>query len=233
MLMRLLLTADIGLSRVDACSLSDQIILEIMVTEITDTTRFKTADGDFKAYDAWDGIVAKPGAQVEQIVWSTNLKPYFRGGGTITMTHFPPKITMFDIAWNSLEGEVVWSALPPSLRFFRAEFNKLTGTVDLTSLPPALLDFRAAGNRLEGSIDLSCLPENIRAISLNSNQLSGSVRLVGLPASLGILFLENNKFIGEVIVGEVMRYGQFNLQGNDLHVVDLEGKPWTAKNIKY
>ena len=221
-----LLQADsqiLGIGRCTRDTLPSQVLMELIVANISRSTLFKDSDGSFLEIDEWPGVQIDETGAPKRIAWTQRL---FRCNGTIDLSLLPPQLEYIAFAENELHGSVPIETFPGRLSEFRGCGNKLSGSLLLPILPRRMTMFDVSLNALTGTVDLCGLPESLLELHLNDNKFTGSLFLNSLPANLHILFLSFNAFSGSVelnaLPGELRQlWLHQNALSGSLHLVEL------------
>ena len=228
MLSACLTAADsLPVARPDIASLSDQTMLELLVSEMTEDTqkRFQDPDGAFTDLKDWREVYIRRD--------DTAIGLSFNGrhiAGTILLDYLPRKLTNFDITrCMELEGTMETSGLPHTLCTLAIEETKLTGTFDFRTLPDTLTRLTIVRTPFHGSCDLTALPTRLERLKIMSVDFSGSIVLTQLPAELVSLRITETKITGEIDLGTLPPRGELrelNLSDNALSgSISLENLP--------
>ena len=232
-----LLTSDTDLGRVDYSSLSDQILMEMLVEGFNEDAMkgYKDSSGDFLDVCQWANISCDKDQNVVRVRRTSSTS------GSIEFSCLPPKVRDVSMCRTFLLGTLETSKLPASLENFIVHTNKFHGTVDFTSfpdslvdlsldtnafsgsaLPGALLNLRIHDNNFSGSVRLDNLPPKLALFSIGDNSFTGDFRLVNVPTTLGHAFATCNSFNPTAIV-QSDKSARLNRSGA-VAVVDEEGK---------
>ena len=153
------------LGRLEPVNMSQQALMECLVTNLDKHTRMHFCDqnDNFIDFQQWVGVGWNIDEQVIKIEWAL-----LRG-------------TM-DLQW-----------LPQTVREVRIEScSHLHCKVDFTIFPPALRVFHLEGQYITGNIHLHALPMNLEEIRMKFCSLEGTIKLESIPQSLELLYIENN-----------------------------------------
>ena len=149
MLWNLLITADPqSFGRVDPASMPDQTLLELLVSDIENTTVVRDKEGVFLDILSWDGLTFTAG-EVTQVNFAAEITfddeneteegQYILGPkGSIDLRWVPRTVHTFSISDLDLHGTVETSGLAEALWRFNISSNKFTGTFCIASLPQRL-----------------------------------------------------------------------------------------------
>ena len=189
----LILTVDQSLGRVDFGSLSDQMLMEMLIEGLTEESKkaYQDAHGMFLDVCVWPGVSCN---EEEQVVRMQNVS---RGEGTLFLSNLPPNMTDFVSLSAQLSGTLETSALPQTMQEFCIGFNNFHGTVDFSSFPANLRSIDIHRNEFSGSVNLENLPQSMTNIGINENKFSGTLCFKRLPPNLQILCISENAFTGD------------------------------------
>ena len=204
-----LLSSDIEshLHRVQKMTLSEQTLMEILVSEIDDHGVFQNADGEFRDLSEWGGVHVQFGEYVKRIIWNVDtLYDIFAGEdesvlqpeGSIDMQWLPPKLTDFEISNMLLKGTVDTESLPRSLEVLCIDDNRLEGPFHLHGLPATIKKILGSRNSFSGSFDLAHHPPHLTKCDMSKNEFSGCLEIPKLPACVFHLNLERNRFCSPI-----------------------------------
>ena len=197
----LLISADAHLGRVDISSLSDQILMEMLVSSSTEEKRSRLLDKDGVFLDVceWPGVTCNADEQVVGVC-----KDGFRMlEGSVELAYIPPKVTIFGMYQSRLSGTLDTSALPHNMEMFSIRNNEFYGTVDMTQLPVTMQEFVIRSNKFTGSMNLEALPNALTQLFLDRNKFTGKVSLHYLPPKLEHLDISHNALSGDFYLDNV------------------------------
>ena len=217
---------DPALFRPDTSSLTDQMRMEILLSDCPDKTKaaFQDANGDFIDICSSNLITCDTEKNVKHIrmqsvglrgsvsfdilpqnleIFSVSSSSGFGFTGTLCAASLPRSLNHFSIGRHEFFGTVDFYELPESLLVLNLYKNQFTGSVDLCSLPKHLTEIHLDGNNFSGTLDLSHLPSGLVWAFFNFNKFSGSVSLSCLPESLTQLDLKGNKLEGELMYSNI------------------------------
>ena len=210
------LTADSGLGRCDAESLSDQIRMELFVADLSDEFKDFFQDGAGKFLDVceWDGVECNAYDEVVDIQW------YDTGStGTVHLHFLPKRVQLFEMCSNghskAMTGTLETSTLPDKIRAMKLTHHSLHGTVDLTNLPASLIDFSIMVNKFSGTVNLMSLPAEMRSLVLDCNCFAGSL-CIGNIGKLEVLSISNNLLSGSLHIAEMRSLSFLGISNNNL-----------------
>mmetsp|Transcript_11179 Transcript_11179/g.16899 ORF Transcript_11179/g.16899 Transcript_11179/m.16899 type:complete len:217 (-) Transcript_11179:43-693(-) len=189
------ISLDPSLGRCSADVLPGQCMMELLIDEICDKSRFQTERGIFTDFETWPGVECDGNGSVRKIEWSWNAMQ-----GTVQLQYLPFGITHFSADNNALGGSVSLGSLPGSLRSLSIRNNHLTGSAHLTALPDELLKLDLSMNALSGTVDFTRLPHFMQSLLLNKNMLIGHIDVSRLPPTMYCLDISCNAFVGDVTV---------------------------------
>ena len=189
-------------ARVEKASLSQQVLLEMVVEHLNDKNLFCGDDSEFLDVCSWSGIVCDQGGVIVSVHWSTTIESFFPRAGTIALEWIPNPTRNFDVYLNGLSGTLTIKLLPNSLRFLDVSSNSLSGKIELSDLPQHITSFDIASNCFSGSIRLDSLPKALEFLDVSRNAFTGGLRLTDIPTELQCMRLQFNKFEGFVHVDD-------------------------------
>ena len=237
-----LLSLDPALGRLDYDSLSDQALMEILISGMNnyEKANFQDENGNFLEISEWDGVQFESD-RVTSIQWlylefSEQQFPFafipllvrcFQVShaslcGTLDPSLLPTTLDDFDVSINALDGSIDFSAFPRAMQTIDISWNLFAGSCALGDLPDALTHFIANHNVFEGEIVLSDLPVKMEKLILNGNRLTGPLRIESLPASVEEISLAWNKLSGDFYMGSFPE---------SLQKVDFSNNPMSGKAI--
>ena len=214
----LIVTAEY-VGKVDPFDVSSQVKMELLISGIPDTTRFRDKAGTFLDIKEWTGVSLDEDGDVISIRWASMFSRIFPKGGKIDLKWIPRTVERIEISGDNLEGvfnasdftdsmvslaivknqirgSIHFGHLPRKLTILRLDMNELQGSIDLRGIQSPLWSIALCNNLLEGSVDLTSLKDPLNSLFIANNQLSGSVDLSMLPQSLTQLQLMGNKLCG-------------------------------------
>ena len=191
-------SVDPALGRLDYDSLSDQTLMEMLVSTLSEESKaaYQDENGAFTDIEEWYGVDCDSDGSVIELRMNVS---HINLVGSLSFQFCPPKVQEIYIFMQfGIVGSIATRALPTSLEDLRIRGTGMSGTLDLTSLPMGLVQFSIENNDFNGSCDLSALPRGLECLSAFKNSFSGSVNLSKLPATLKMLDLSFNELSGEV-----------------------------------
>ena len=153
-----LIAVDSTLGRLEYNSLSQQALMEMVVSQLSeaDQNRFKDDAGNFLDIEHWDGVVMKSdNAHVHEIIWNLlfeedeNKENY----GSICVEWLPDTVEVVRIDNHGIGGVLMCFKLPINLRTLDAQNNRLTGELNLPGLPGGMEYFCVAEILLSETAD--------------------------------------------------------------------------------
>ena len=189
-------------SKVSFLTLSDQLLMENLVSEVENKKMFyrkrgvrryvsKSNDIYFPCCE-WYGVKCTIEDAVERLEWNCSTSFDFEGG-TLNVTWMPQRITVAIISHHELKGSIDSSRLPKDLSFFDLSFNRFSGTIDLTTLPEGMKALYLSGNKITGPIDITSLPPRLEVLLLNGNNINQEIVIVdALPTETQYIHLGGN-----------------------------------------
>ena len=241
-----LLCSELRASRVGIATFTDQVLMENLISNFTDSVRETFMEGDeTSAMCTWPGVTCDEQDNVTSIAWADDnlsdgnilldmLPPHLTScilshwddsdtaslRGTLSTSSLPEGLTVLNLTTNDFHGKVDFAALPPCMRVLDLSYNTFEGSADLENLPESLEELSLQFNAFAGKINLCSLPEGIESLDLKSNFLTGGVTLDRLPAGMLFLGLAENKLSGELELQDISDRLVLDLQDNDFDDVD-------------
>ena len=164
----LVLGIDPSLGRLDYASLSQQALMELLISGVKEVSKICGSREAPLDVAEWCGVQLHTSREtVRKIDWN-----FVKLGGSLLVQWAPSSLERMSIRHNSLVGSLETENLPANLRYLNLEGNRLCGTVDLTHLPACLDALDLSKNQLSNSIDLTRLPACLQELKLSHNQLS-------------------------------------------------------------
>ena len=209
---------DPSLGHLDYESLSDQSLMEMLVTGMDEASLSgaQDANGNFKDVCEWKDVRCTNDRVTKVFMYFLE----FTGGqfafewipplvreltlnacglrGTLDTAALPPVLVDFQVPGNRLHGELDWKALPRKLEKLIICRNEFTGSCVLADLPDTLIILQAEKNKFSGVLNLEKLPAALKSLDLCQNELHGSIHIEGLPQSMGKIALKGNAFTGDL-----------------------------------
>ena len=176
------------LGRLDYASLSQEILMELLIEHIEKKEKITTEDDT--DIESWNGITCNEHGDVMRVNWG-----FLNIRGKIDLQWLPSTIKYFQISGNSFKGSADFSRLPTKLESVELGGNSLDGAIDLTALPESLVTLTAQYNNFSGSLELTSLPDALKHLYLNNNKFEGYVNFGALPDSLCALNLSGNALL--------------------------------------
>ena len=176
-----LLTIDPSLGRLDYDSLSDQALMEMLISGMQDKSKEIFQDGNGNFTDACD--------------WNAR---DWEGPDVRCTNKRVVEIALWNFRFAS--KQFPFEFIPPLVTSFRFTFSRLCGTLHTPFLPTILEKFNVQNNDLNGSIDFKGLPRRLHFLSLSSNRFCGSLLLADLPDTMAMLDAQLNYFSGEIML---------------------------------
>ena len=189
----LILTIDPALGRLDYHSLSDQMLMEMLIDGMLEEYKknFQDSRGNFIDVCEWksnetltpcvrctDGRVRR--VELSNITFAEIQFPFHfipplaeqfivmncNIHGTLETSHIPNDMLSFHVKYSCLYGSIHWGSFPRKLKFLQIGKNALSGSIILTDLPDALITLAAESNKFGGGIDLHHLPKGMKVLEL-------------------------------------------------------------------
>ena len=232
--MLILFSVDPALDRLDYDSLSDQALMEMLITGMKKEPKkiYQDKRGNFKDIADWKFHECKVG----HLTFSLFDNKAF--GDTQFPFHFiPSHVKTFLLHNCNAHGTLDTSILPRTLVAFEVPRNNLYGSIDWAAFPRALTQIDIGKNRFCGSLVLSDLPEGLNEFIAKGNDFSGNLSMKGLPPNLTHISLKKNKLSGPLYIDEYPRGEDFyiDLSHNDFEgKVEIRGEPprFTTINVQ-
>ena len=217
----LLYAVDPSLGRLDYDSLSDQTLMEMLISGMDDSQKkfFQDNGGNFKDVCEWTGFTWEVKCENERVhsilltsfkfserqfpfefippLVKTLLISLCEMHGTLETSHLPRDLIRFEVMRTKLHGTINFGALPQKLESLVISYNDFSGSCALSDLPDTLVKFRAENNNFSGEISLNNLPVAMKKINLSNNKLCGSIDIARLPPSFKSLDLSGNSLTGD------------------------------------
>ena len=203
--------ANSTLARPDKESLSEQLLMELLIAKIRSPEVFLDTSGSVRDIHTWEGLAFDAFQRVIGIRWdeSTGIRHVERGcnpysgnvlalSGDIDMQWIPWHVQYFMLLYLDVGGSVETHHLPRCLESLNMGGNCFQGTFHIDTLPLNMADIHIEGNRLSGSLNLAKMSPNMRTFCAMWNFFSGSLDLSRLPDTVEVLRLELNEFCGEL-----------------------------------
>ena len=187
--------ADSAIGRVDPLTLSEQVLMELLIEGLDGESKahFQDASGDFLDITEWPGVETDDIGHISNFSFKTIAK------GNIALQFLPKHLISFDTGLLPMGGSIEAKSLPETLEHFSvAESGEFWGTVDFCNLPRSLQYCNLSENSLTGSAELTSLPPELHYLYINSNFFAGSASLDSLPEDLLYLYMQKNAFCGEL-----------------------------------
>ena len=208
---------DPALFRPDTGPLTDQMRMEILLSDCPDKTKaaFQDANGDFIDVCSLNLITCDTENNIKHIrLQSVGLR------GSVSFDILPQHLEIFSVSSSSgkgFTGTVCAASLPRSLHEFSIGRHEFFGSVDFSEFPEPLLELNLSNNHFTGSVDLCPLPKHLTEIHLDGNDFSGTIDFSHLPSGLVWAFFNFNKFSGSVSISCLPdSLIQLDLKGNKL-----------------
>ena len=221
----LYLAVDTQLGRVDRSSLSDQILIEMLVQGFTGIAKGRYQDkfGVFIDVCEWCGVDCDAENRV------TAVYDIEFTAGEISLSHIPPKVESFEMYSKNLTGTLEAGDLPQCLETFDISGNAFDGTVDFQNLPRALAHFDINTNAFTGSADLTTLPHSLRVLWMHANRFSGELCLSSPPQRLNHINLSANAFSGDFCLPNPPKtLVSFGASKNNFNTIAVVSKRFTV-----
>ena len=205
---------DLDCGRVDFDSMSEQTLMELLISDVKNISSLKDPEGGFLDIDAWEGVEINSDSHVSDIDFSKEIGFGFFDDddaeidcdgflaigpdGSIDLKWMPRFVQSFEIFSLNLFGSVETALLPRTLATFNIESNRFSGTFDTAHLPDQIREIKISYNCFDGTLDISSLPKKLTNFYAMRNKFSGTLNLENLPSSIVSLHLNANQFSGTV-----------------------------------
>ncbi|KNH06297.1 leucine-rich repeat protein [Perkinsela sp. CCAP 1560/4] len=194
-------TADPLLGRLDYASLSQQALMEMVISEITNKEKICGDVDEPEDIEQWEGVIIEDG-EVVDIEWDVcGLE------GSLCVEWLPSSVIGFIASENEFTCTLNWASLPTSMTHLDLRNNAFTGPIDLEKLPVRIKYLDVSINQFSGCLKLDSLPDTLTYFYANNNQFSGSVDLTGLPAALMSLHISQNQLSANPTKGHLSVVG--------------------------
>ncbi|KNH06249.1 hypothetical protein XU18_2754 [Perkinsela sp. CCAP 1560/4] len=190
-------TADPLLGRLDYASLSQQALMEMVISEITNKEKICGDVDEPEDIEQWEGVIIEDG-EVVVILWQVR-----RLEGSLCVEWLPSSVMELHAIEKKFTGTLDWASLPTSMKSISLGCNAFTGPIGLERLPKSMKYLEVCKNQFSGSLKLDSLPDTLTYFYANSNQFSGSVDLTRLPADLMDMGLFENQLSGRSTIGSL------------------------------
>ena len=188
--------ADEALARCDIASLSDQTLLELLISDFSDIESFLDDNAEFFDIKLWEDMVFDDKGALVELDVSAHIDAI--PTGSIDFRYIPRSVRRLIICHRRLTGTLETRILPPGLTCLVLGNNRLSGTVDFESLPRDVCLVHIDRNAFEGSVDIGKLPPKVEELRLNRNNFSGSIDVSIFPKPLALVDLSDNQINGVV-----------------------------------
>ena len=193
---------DQALGRLDYESLSDQTLMEMLISGMGNDLKGYIQDesGNYKDVDEWEvGEGCSPGLIDGRVVY-VDFSTYESDDKQFPFEYIPPLVESFVMRECNLHGTLNTSLLPPNLEKLNIFSNYLHGTIKFKSFPRKLQSIQISDNKFDGSCALSDLPDSIKTFKAYLNEFSGEIAMDSLPAKMEKLDLSTNKLEGALAI---------------------------------
>ena len=213
---RIILSVDTALGRVDYNSLSDQMLIEMLIDGYDDDAKenYRDLDDTYLDICEWPCVLCDDDQRVEKMYETQDVS------GSLDLSCIPPKMKEIYIDENGLVGEIDLTNFPESMELLNLSDNMLAGSTDLTHLSRKMKYINLCSNQFSGTIDITQLPAEMLVLYLDANFFTGTIELTKLPQSMRELTLHNNRFTGPFIATNLPQHLQsLNASGNRFDAV--------------
>ena len=233
MLLISLFTADTALSRFNPSLLTDQMRMEILISDMPEEVRelCQDFDGNYKDACTWFSVQCNNSKDVITLNWTY---PAFYG--TIQLHALPPQLEILSAARRDkrrkLSGTIDTAVLPNSLRMLSLSHNLFTGSFNFLTLPTSLTELSIGANDLSGAMELTNLPVRLELLVASNNKFTGEINLRALPATLMHINLSSNALSGGVNLTKLPCLNYLDISFNQLSgSVNLGNLPFCLRNL--
>ena len=231
---------DHSLGKFDVTALSQQMLMEMLVSGLSDTKKYRAADDEFIDVCHWRGVKCNEDGDAISMMLSghgtVNLSCMARTlqrfqttfsqlKGSLETKFLPDGLVKLVVHDNQLCGSVDFAALPVAMQECVLTKNAFSGSADFTQLPPVLTRLEIQRNAFSGEVDFSSLPETLARFLLGKNFFSGSLRITRLPKALTLLSLDENKFVGTAVINPAPGASITLTKTGVVAIVDGSGHP--------
>uniref|UniRef100_A0A7S4KVK1 Leucine-rich repeat protein n=1 Tax=Paramoeba aestuarina TaxID=180227 RepID=A0A7S4KVK1_9EUKA len=168
----LAMTDDFPVGRFDEFSLSDQSLIELLISGFPSSKKYRDQNGDVLEITSMQGIECNADGQVETLDIS-----YTRHKGSLDMRWLPPKTKRADFYGGDFKGVYDSALIPSSMKFLRLSANSLEGNLDLTILPTSLRFLSLSRNSITGTLNFASLSDNLQSLDVADNKICGTLNL--------------------------------------------------------
>ena len=247
-----------GLGRFDVESLPDQAIMEILISQLVESTvkQYQTPDGDFTDKCTWSGVACDKDGNVTSIKFNWlswwmprysvpefNMFPRFLQSfslhlgstSSIDIGALPPSLEALSVNVAKVDGVIKWDDLPENLEILNLQHLRDESPLIVKELPRTLKHCTLSCNSLVGSLAIEDLPPAIEKVDLSTNSLSGELNLPALPKTVKTLLIFKNDFSGSVDLSalppnlENMKIGSNKLSGE----LQLDSLPQELRELSF
>ena len=210
---------DSSLARVQTDMLSDQTLLELLISALDEKTQslHQDSEGAFRNIKTWSSVNMNEDGGVHVFSLRPSAGNSSSGSfvpkylprsvkcvrinashidGTVDFTDFPPELEILKLDRSRFAGSAALEELSESTRVISISSNRFTGTIAFENLPPCLESLNVANNGLEGTVAFRALPPRISQLDLAVNMFTGDLHADAIPRSIQSLSLFNNDFSG-------------------------------------
>ena len=202
----LLHCTDSALGRFDIRALSDQTLMELLISGFDEPImqHFQDEDGAFREISDWANVECNADGTVSGIYFDFQHSPTHTC--TLNLRYIPPNAKIFMLRMENVEGTMEIEGLPRDLDTLRISHSEtICGSIDAAGLPRRLTYIDLENNALSGEVDFAALPSELCWLNLQLNKFSGSVDMRSLPRTLQVLIVACNHFSGELDLSRLPR----------------------------
>ena len=191
-------TADLPLGRFDYESLSEQTLMELLVTPLSQTNNanFTDFNGNFTDIKEWNAVFFDTDDHVTAISWQF---PWHSESTGLDLKWIPPHVKNFSYQHSMTNIDFSPENLPSGLTYLKIR-AWIGGPVDFKVLTLKLNEIHLQLCAISGTCDLEHLPKDLQILNIDSNEMSGSLCFGKLPTPLKVLRAGNNSFSGDIVL---------------------------------
>ena len=191
------LSIDPAIGRLDYDSLSDQALMEMLVTDMDpiEIETYQDDNGNFKDVCEWVGVKCSD-SRVTDVDLSNGHYPEVQ----FRFEFVPPLVVRFRAQRIHMCGTIDTSVLPLQLEILDVPENILGGTLSFKAFPRSLKEIYLFENCFIGSCVLEDLPEGLTVFCASRNGFSGELAFVSVPPKMTELYLDDNELTGSIMI---------------------------------
>ena len=166
--------SDPHVGRVDKSVLLQQVLMEMVISEIKNCERICGSREEPNDVIEWAGVTVDMETQlITEIHWIC-----MQLQGAIDAQWIPASVVKINAINNSLDDTLDFASFPPTIMELWMNFNRFSGSLELQKFPESLCRLAARLNSFAGSVCFTELPAGLAYIDLSETQLSGSLDLI-------------------------------------------------------